>query len=98
MANEKVIKLLDRLRSELQQTDSADTATLDLLKSLETSINQRQELQAGADQYEAPVVPEYQDKPFVEQLEELEVSFATKHPLIEQTLREIINTLGKMGI
>ena len=98
MAKERVLKLLARLRTELQQIDSADTSTLDLLKSLETSINQRVDEKAGADTNDPPILTDYQDKPFIEQLEELEVSFATEHPLIEQTLREIINNLGKMGI
>ena len=97
MANEKVLKLLARLRSELQQIDPVDTSALDMLKSLETSIHQQQQ-QTNTSQNEAPPLSEHQDKPFIEQLEELEVSFATEHPLIEQTLREIINTLGKMGI
>ena len=96
MANEKVVKLLARLKKELQQLDSDDPAALGLLESLENRL-QQQSNRPGSQTFN-PSSPDYRDKPLIEQLEELEVSFATKHPLIEQTLREIINTLGKMGI
>ncbi|MEM6810554.1 MAG: DUF4404 family protein [Pseudomonadota bacterium] len=85
MSNDEVRRLLGRLRSELEHTE-LDAETRAALAQLDTDIHGV----LGADEHEGYDV--------VEQARRLESTFAAEHPTANRVLREIIDTLGKLGI
>ncbi len=85
MSNDEVRRLLVRLRSELEHTE-LDTETRAALAQLDTDIHNM----IGEDDHEGLDV--------VDQARRLESQFAAEHPTAERVLREIIDTLGKIGI
>lgn len=85
MSNDEVRRLLVRLRSELAHTD-LDPETRAALAQLDTDIHNV----IGEEEHEGYDV--------VEQARKLESHFAAEHPTANRVLREIIDTLGKIGI
>jgi hypothetical protein len=85
MSNDEVRRLLVRLRSELEHTD-LDPETRAALAQLDTDIHNM----IGEEEHEGLDV--------VDQARRLESQFAAEHPTANRVLREIIDTLGKIGI
>ncbi len=85
MSNDEVRRLLVQLRSELTHTD-LDAETRAALAQLDTDLHNM----LGEEEHEGLDV--------VEQARKLESQFAAEHPTAERVLREIIDTLGKIGI
>lgn len=85
MSNDEVRRLLRRLRNELEDTE-LDTETRAALAQLDTDIHR--------------VIGDDDDDGYdvVEQARRLESRFAAEHPTANRVLREIIDTLGKIGI
>ena len=85
MSNDEVRRLLRRLRRELEHTE-LDTETRAALAQLDTDLHR--------------VIGEEDDGDYdvVEQARRLESRFAAEHPTANRVLREIIDTLGKIGI
>jgi hypothetical protein len=87
MSNDKLKTLLASVHSELEKTD-VDDETRSMLKSLDSDIHQLlSSEQAGQS-----------DRPVVEQAGMLEARFASEHPVAERFMREIIDTLVKLGV
>ena len=87
MSNDKLKTLLASLHDELEKTD-VDDETRSMLKSLDSDIHQL----LASD--EADDV----DRPIVEQAGLLEARFASEHPVAERVMRELIDTLVKLGV
>ena len=84
MSNERIKKLLAQLREELESTD-VDDDLQKLMGELDDEIH-------GVMENDADV------NALVDRAKELEAEFATKHPAAERFMREVIDTLVRMGI
>jgi hypothetical protein len=85
MSSERVRDLLKQLRHELDTTD-VDPETLSLVRELDGDI---QELLEST---ENPV------DALMQRAEAMEVRFAVNHRVAERILREIVETLARMGV
>ena len=85
MSSERVRELLKQLRRELDTTD-VDQETLSLVRELDGDI---QEL---LDSTENPV------DVLMQRAKAVEVRFAVNHRVAERILREIVETLARMGV
>jgi len=86
MSQEKIKALLQELQQELSETTQVDADTLVLVKQLDSDIEQW--LEAAADV----------NSPVMEDAIALEARFAANHPVAERLIREVIDTLGRIGI
>ncbi|MBT8138190.1 MAG: DUF4404 family protein [Gammaproteobacteria bacterium] len=91
MSKQRIRELLDELGQELGRSDVDDEA-LDLFKALDSDIREASEAE-GASSGAADA-----DDELMQRARELEARFASKHPNLELFLREIADTLGKLGI
>lgn len=84
MSNERIKELLTQLRNELSKAD-VDDELKKLASDLDEDIHKviEQDADSGA---------------LVDRAKELEANFATKHPTAERFMREVIDTLARMGI
>ncbi len=87
MSNEKLRELLGTLHEEIQKTD-IDDDTRALMRELDSNIHQLIESSA----------PDSDTKSAVERARQLEAEFSTSHPVAERFVREIIDTLVKIGV
>ncbi len=87
MSNEKVRELLAKLHDEVQKTE-VDAATRSSLRKLDSDIH---------DLLKSPT-PERKIALVLERAELLETRFAIGHPTVESFMREVIDTLAKVGI
>jgi hypothetical protein len=84
MSNERIKDLLAQLREEIGKAD-VDAELQKLMSDLDSDIHSviEDDADAGA---------------LVERAKGLEADFATKHPAAERFMREVIDTLVRMGI
>jgi hypothetical protein len=84
MSNERIKDLLAQLREEIGKAD-VDDELQKLMGELDNDIHAviEDDADAGA---------------LVERAKGLEADFATKHPAAERFMREVIDTLVRMGI
>lgn len=87
MSNKEIRELLARLQGEIQKTE-LDEDTLAAVRELDTDI----------DDLLDPEGHRAESDSVLEKARELETSFATEHPTIERFMREVIDTLVRMGI
>ena len=87
MSKERVKVLLKELHEELANT-KVDEELAQLARTLDQDI----------DKVIEQVATESQASDLLDRAGELEVRFATTHPVAEGLLREIVNVLGRMGI
>jgi hypothetical protein len=85
MKNERLKELLAAIHQELDGAD-ADAETRSMLESLDEDIH---EFLGEGDS---------EDGPIVERAKLLEARFATTHPVAERFMREVIDTLVKLGL
>ena len=85
MSNEKLKELLTAVHDEMEETD-ADAEIRSMLKSLDEDIHK---VLGDGDDSESSVM---------ERAKRLEARFATTHPVAERTMREVIDTLVKLGL
>lgn len=86
LKQDKIRSLLAQLQKELDNGVTLDNETIALLKKLDRNIDTMIET---AGKGNAPVMDD---------AIALEARFAADHPVAERVLRELIDTLGKMGI
>jgi hypothetical protein len=87
--NETNLKeLLKQLHQALEKTDSVDPDTLKQVKELDEEVNRLLESGSQGDEFDN----------VVDQAKAVETRFAVDHPVAERFLREIIETLSKVGI
>lgn len=85
MTSERVKELLRQLHQELEAKD-VDPETLSLVRQLDGDIHDLLNSHANA------------AESLLERVEEVEVRFAVKHGVAERILREIVETLARMGV
>jgi len=87
MSNDKIKDLLTRLHAEIQTTE-VDAETRSLIKDLDTDIHSL--LDSSTDRGDAGSI--------LERAQLLETNFANNHPVAERFIREIVETLARMGV
>lgn len=82
----KIRSLLAQLQKELDDGATLDNETIALLRKLDKNVDAMIESDEG------------DNAPVMDDAIALEARFAASHPVAERVLRELIDTLGKMGI
>lgn len=85
--------LLQRLKQELESGQPVAPELRQLLQTLDTDIQQA--LQSSSTKAKAPSDDEAS---LNERAQVIEARFASDHPYLASTLRDVLDTLGKMGI
>ena len=87
VSQERVRELMVELIGELEKTESVDKETVEVARKLESDI-------------EDLVNPEVDtaENTVMDDAIALEASFAASHPMAEKILRELVNTLSRLGI
>jgi hypothetical protein len=88
MTDKKLKDLLNKLNEELENTETVDAETLKLVKDLDEDINRLIESGEDGDDFDN----------VVDHARSVETRFAVDHPVAERFLREIIDTLSRVGI
>jgi len=86
VSQQRVRLLLSELQLELARTGEVDEETLALIRKLEQDID---ELIESSEQRNSPVLDD---------AIALEARFAANHPIAEKLLREVIDSLARIGI
>ena len=87
MSTQQIKNLLAQLQDELQKTE-LDDETRGLVRALDADVNDL--LSEETESADASSI--------VSRAKELEANFATDHPTAERFMREVIDTLVRMGI
>ena len=87
MSNKKIRKLLAKLHDEVQKTE-VDADTRSSLRELDSDIHDL--LNSPASKPDTNFV--------LKQAKLLEAKFAMSHPTVERVMREVIDTLAKIGV
>ena len=87
MSNEKIQELLVKLHEEIEAT-TIDADTRFLMQELDSDILDLLDSTSGTDD----------TKSVLESAKRLETRFSTSHPAAEHFIREIIDTLARMGV
>ena len=87
MSNKEIRDLLAKLQDEIQKTE-LDSDTRSLVRDLDEDIHGLLDEDAGSAATES----------VLEKARSLESNFASDHPTIERFMREVIDTLVRMGI
>jgi len=72
----------------LDETDSIDEETLALVRELDQEIHRLTEAGAGSEEFDS----------VIDHARSAEASFAVEHPVAARFLREIIDSLSRVGI
>jgi hypothetical protein len=83
---DRIKLLLTELQAELARADEVDPETLELVRRLDENI---EVFIDSAEQRNSPVLDD---------AIALEARFAANHPVAEKLLRELIDSLGRIGI
>jgi hypothetical protein len=86
VSQQRIRLLLSELQLELARTGEVDEETLALIRKLEHDID---ELIESSEQRNSPVLDD---------AIALEARFAANHPIAEKLLREVIDSLARIGI
>jgi DNA-binding GntR family transcriptional regulator len=87
MSNEKIRKLLAKLHDEVRDTE-LDADTRSSLRELDSDIHDL--LDSATSRQKISFV--------MERAKLLEARFAISHPTVERFMREVIDTLAKIGV
>jgi predicted component of type VI protein secretion system len=86
MSDEKIRRTLTRLHEELENADDVEPALKSLLQEVDADIHKL--LGTEAEPAEG----------FMDRVDELVAQFAASHPQAERFVRELVDSLGKLGI
>lgn len=87
MSEQRIRELLEELAGELDQNDAVDPELVATVRRLESDI----------DDLVNPEV-DTENNTVMDDAVALEAAFAARHPVAERILRELINTLSRIGI
>ena len=87
MSEQRIKELLEELRGELQRTDGVDEALIASVKTLESNIGDLVDPAVDSD-----------ENTVLDDAIALEAVFAASHPVAEKIIRELINSLSRIGI
>ncbi len=90
MDTHKLKAAMAQLQSELESGGKLDPELQQLLKSLDKDI---QSALAANEQPEDDLVSSLNER-----TQEIDARFSAEHPYLSTTLRDVMDTLGKMGI
>jgi hypothetical protein len=88
MSDEKLHKLLNQVHEQLQQQDSIDGESQALLQQVLTDIKAA----SGSDNTD-DIPQDLSDR-----IEQQAVEFEQAHPTLSEVLRQIMDTLGRIGV
>jgi hypothetical protein len=88
MEERKLKALLAQLHDALEQTEDLDSDTLEQVRELDDEIARLLD----------PEFPEDESGPVIDKAREVEARFAVDHPVAVRFLREIMDSLAKVGI
>lgn len=87
MTEERIKTLLHKLRTEVDNAQAVDADTVKRARKLEADIQDLVNPEVASDHTTV-----------LDDAIALEASFAANHPVAEKIIRELINSLSKMGI
>lgn len=87
MSEQRIKELIAELLSELQQTDGIDKEMVSTVSQLESDVNDLVDPEVDSS-----------DSTALEDAIALEAVFAANHPVAEKIVRELINSLSRIGI
>jgi len=87
MSEQRLKELMSALIAELRDTDGVDPDTLELANKLGVDIEELTDPDVESD-----------SASMLDDAIALEARFAATHPVAEKTIRELINSLSKIGI
>jgi len=87
MSEQRLKEIMTELVTELEKTEGVDYETLDVARRLQTDIDDM--VNPDVDSSENTILDD---------AIALEASFAATHPVAEKAIRELINTLSRIGI
>ena len=87
MSEQRLKEIMTELVSELEKTDGVDGETIDVARQLQSDI----------DDLTNPEI-DTSENTILDDAIALEASFAATHPVAERAIRELINTLRRIGI
>ena len=87
MSEQRIKELMSELVTELEKADSINEETVSVAKTLESNIQDL--VNPAVDTTENTVLDD---------AIALEASFAASHPVAEKVIRELINSLSRIGI
>jgi len=82
----KLTRLLAELRDELRRAEDIDEESRRILQDLHTEIEELVESEPG------------EVRSLVGRLKTMESRLAAEHPVLEQAMRELADTIAKMGV
>jgi hypothetical protein len=88
MKEQKLHELLSSLHDVLEKTDEVDPDTRKLVSDLDEEINRLLETGSSGEEFDS----------VIDQAKAVETRFAVDHPVAESFLRQIIDTLARIGI
>ena len=88
MGDPNLKQLLSQLNDVLDDTDKVDEETLALVRQLDEEIHRLTETDAAAEELDG----------VIDHARSMEAEFALEHPVAARFLREIIDTLSRVGI
>ena len=88
MNDRNLKELLSQLNDVLDNTEAVDEETMALVRELDQEIHRLTETGAGSEEFEG----------VIDQARSAEASFAAEHPVAARFLREIIDSLSRVGI
>ncbi|MBI5924217.1 MAG: DUF4404 family protein [Aquabacterium sp.] len=91
MDKQELASLLKKLQTELESGQPVDEQLKLQLQTLDQDI--QKVLAQGS-----PLAREADDTTLEDRAQQIEARFATEHPYLASTLRDVMDTLGKMGI
>lgn len=91
MDKQELASLLKKLQAELESGQPVDPSLRQSLQTLDQDI--QKVLTQGS-----PEPGEHEEGSLNERAQEIEARFAAEHPYLASTLRDVMDTLGKMGI
>ena len=87
MSEQRLKELMTELVSELEQMESANGDTVALAKQLQANVHDLADPEVDTS-----------ENTILDDAIALEASFAATHPVAEKIIRELINTLSRIGI
>jgi len=91
MDKQELASLLKKLQTELESGQTMDDSLRQDLQALDKDI---QKVLGQS----SPAATSDEEGSLNERAQELEARFSTDHPYLASTLRDVMDTLGKMGI
>ncbi len=87
MSEQRLKEIMTELVAELEKTEGVETETIDVARRLQSDI----------DDLANPEI-DTSENTILDDAIALEASFAATHPVAERAIRELINTLSRIGI